>query len=227
MRENSVSANNQKGFTIVELTIGILVSSILFIAFLTAITEYFILITRNNDSIEMVNSSQNLLRYTVSTLRVSNGVRQTNSITDPNAPVGGWNTSNTDFVIVISTPATDSSHNYIIDSSSGFPYLNEIIYYKSGNSLYRRDLANPSAAGNTLITTCPPASATSSCPADVDMADYFQTMSFTLYDQNGTVTSDTTQARSIAINLTMQRVVYGKTLSLNNSIRVALRNKFS
>lgn len=227
MKESSVSANNQKGFTIVELTIGILVSSILFIAFLTAITEYFILITRNNDSIEMVNSSQNLLRYTVSTLRVSNGVRQTNSITDANAPTGGWNTSNTDFVIVISTPATDSGHNYIIDSSSGFPYLNEIIYYKNGNSLYRRDLANPGAAGNTLVTTCPPASASSSCPADVDMADYFQTMSFTLYDQNGTVTTDTTQARSIAINLTMQRVVYGKTLSLNNSIRVALRNKFS
>lgn len=222
-----VSANKQTGFTIAELAIGIFVASILFIAFLTAITDYLILITRNNDSIEMTNSSQNLLRYTVDTLRVSNGVRQTNSINDPNAPSGGWNTGNTNFVIVISTPAIDSSHNYITDPNSGYPYLNEVVYYKSGNSLYRRDLANPSASGNSLITTCPPSIATTACPADVDMADYFQSMSFTLYDQNGTVTTDTTQARSIAINLTMQRVVYGKTLSLNNSIRVALRNKFS
>ena len=222
-----MSANNQKGFTIAELAIGVFVASILFVAFLTAITEYLILITRNNDSIEMVNSSQNLLRYTVDTLRVSNGVRQTNTIADPNAPVGGWNTNNTNFVIVISTPATDKNHNFIVDSSSGFPYLNEIVYYKSGNSLFRRDLANPSAVGNTQVTTCPPSKATPSCPADPDMADYFQSMSFTLYDQNGAVTTDTTQARSIAINLTMQRGVFGKSISLNNSIRVALRNKFS
>ena len=227
MKENSVSASKQAGFTIAELAIGIFVSSILFVAFLTAITDYLILITRNNDSIEMVSSSQNLLRYTVDTLRVSNGVRQTNSISDPNAPAGGWNTSNTNFVIVISTPATDKNHNFIIDPNSGYPYLNEIVYYKSGNSLYRRDLANPGAAGNTLTTSCPPGSATPSCPADVDMADYFQSMSFTLYDQNGAVTTDTTLARSIAINLTMQRTIFGNNISLNNNIRVALRNKFS
>jgi hypothetical protein len=203
------------------------VASILFVAFLTAITEYLILITRNNDSIDMVNSSQNLLRYTVDTLRVSNGVRQTNTISDPNAPVGGWNTSNSNFVIVISTPALDKDHNYITDPNSGYPYLNEIVYYKSGSSLYRRDLANPSAIGNTLITSCPASNASSSCPADVDMADYFHSMSFILYDQNGAVTTDTTQTRSLAISLTMQRTVYGDVISLNNNIRVALRNKFS
>lgn len=222
-----MSDNKQAGFTIAELTLGVFVASILFVAFLTAITEYLILITRNNDSIDMVSSSQNLLRYTVNTLRVSNGVLQTNAIADPNAPSGGWNTSNSNFVIVISTPATDKNHNYIIDPNSGYPYLDELVYYKSGNSLYRRDLANPSAAGDTLQTSCPPASATPSCPADVDMADYFQSMSFTLYDQNGTVTTDTTQTRSIAINLTMQRTVFGDNISLNNTIRVALRNKFS
>ncbi|HET7827679.1 MAG TPA: hypothetical protein VFK97_02320 [Candidatus Saccharimonadales bacterium] len=227
MRGSWVSDNSQTGFTIAEMAIGVFVASILFVAFLTAITNYLILITRNNDSIEMVNSSQNLLRYTVDTLRVSNGVSQTNTITDPNAPAGGWNTNNVNFVIVISTPATDKSHNFIIDPNSGYPYLNEKVYYKSGTSLYRRDLANPNAAGNSEVTTCPPAIATSTCPADPDMADYFQSMSFTLYDQNGAVTTDTTQARSIAINLTMQRSVFGKSLSLNNSIRVALRNKFS
>ncbi|MGH7156552.1 MAG: prepilin-type N-terminal cleavage/methylation domain-containing protein [Candidatus Saccharimonadales bacterium] len=222
-----MSDNSQRGFTITELALAVAVSSILFIAFMTVITDYFILITRNNVSIDLTTSSQNLLRYTVDTLRVSNGVRQTNTIADPNSPPGGWNTSNSDFVIVISTPATDNSHNYIIDPNSGFPYLNELVYYKSGTSLYRRDLANPSATGNSLMTSCPAALASPSCPADVDMADNFQSMSFTLYDQNGAVTTDTTQARSIAINLNMQRSVFGNIISLNNSIRVALRNKFS
>lgn len=223
----SASKYSQKGFTVAELTVSVTIASILFIAFMIVITDYFMLITRNNDSIDMTNNSQNLLRSTVETLRLSNGVRQTNSITDPNAPSGGWNTSNSNFVIVISTPATDSGHNYIIDSSTGSPYMNELVYYKSGNSLMRRTLANPNASGNTLMTSCPSNLASSTCPSDVDLADYFQSMSFTLYDQDGDTTTDPTLARSVGINLDMQRDVYGTTISLNNSIRVSLRNRFS
>lgn len=174
----------------------------------------------------MTTSSQNLLRSTVDNLRVSNGVRQTNAITDANAPVGGWNTSNTNFVIVISTPAINSANNYVIDPSTGSPYMNELVYYKSGNSLYKRNLANPSAAGNRLRTSCPAALASPSCPADVNLADYFQSMSFSLYDQDGTLTGDPALARSIGINLNMQRNVFGSILSLDNNIRVSLRNRF-
>lgn len=223
----SASKFSQKGFTVAELTVSVTIASILFIAFMLVITDYFMLITRNNDSIDMTNSSQNLLRSTVEVLRLSNGVRQTNSITDPNAPSGGWNTSNSNFVIVISTPALDSSHNYIIDPSTGSPYMNELVYYKSGTSLMKRSLANPNAAGDTLLTSCPANLATSTCPADVDLADYFQSMSFTLYDQDGNTTADPTLARSIGISLDMQRDVYGTNISLNNAIRVSLRNRFS
>lgn len=194
---------------------------------MTVITDYFVLITRNNASIDMTTSSQNLLRSTVEILRVSNGVRQTNSISDPNAPVGGWNTSNANFVIVISTPALDSGHNYIIDPDTGGPYMDELVYYKSGSSLLRRTLANPGAAGDTRTTSCPASLASPSCPADVDLADYFQSMSFTLYDQNGSTTSDPTLARSIGISLNMQRNMFGSLISMNDSIRVTLRNRFT
>jgi Tfp pilus assembly protein PilE len=221
-----VSVSKQKGFTVVELAIGISVGSILFLAFMTAITNYFVLITKNNASIDMTTSSQNLLRSTVETLRVSNGVRQTNSISDINAPAGGWNTSNTNFVIVISTPAVDSSHNYLIDPGTGSPYMNELVYYKDGTSLMKRTLANPSATGTTLITSCPAALASATCPADVHLADYFQSMAFTLYDQDGAVTANPPLARSIKITLNMQRSVYGTPISLNNNIRVSLRNRF-
>lgn len=220
------ASNRQAGFTITELLIGISVASILFIALLGAITNYFYLITRNNASIEMTNSSQNLLRSTVEALRVGDGVRQTNSIADANAPVGGWNTSNTNFVIVIATPALNSSHDYIISPLTGSPYMNELVYYKSGTSLMRRNLANPDAVGNTLKTSCPASSASPSCPADVDLADYFQSMSFTLYDQDAALTTNTAQARSVKMDLLMQRNVFGKTISLNNSIHVTLRNRF-
>lgn len=226
MSANKRHTLGQSGFTIVELAIGISVGTVLMLAFMTVMTDYFILITRNNASIDMTNSSQNLLRSTVETLRLSNGVRQTNSITDPNAPAGGWNTSNANFVIVISSPAVDASHNYIFDPSTGAPYMNELVYYKSGNSLMKRTLANPAATGDSLRTTCPAAQASDTCPADVDLADYFQSMSFTLYDQDGSTTSDPPSARSVSIDLNMQRSVFGEPISLDNKIRVSLRNRF-
>src|SRR5437868_9450294 len=193
---------------------------------MTIMTDYFILITKNNASIDMTTSSQNLLRSTVETLRVSNGVRQTNSITDTNAPVGGWNTSNTNFVIVIFSPALDSGHNYIIDPGTGSPYMNELVYYKSGTSLMKRTLANPSATGDSLRTSCPANLASPTCPADVDLADNFQSMSFSLYDQDGNSITDPTVARSIGISLNMQRNEFGSLITLNNAIRVTLRNRF-
>lgn len=226
MSANKLLRRNTDGYTMPELAISIFIFSILVVAFFTFVSDYFILAVRNNDSIDMTVSSQNLLRSTVEALRFGDGVRQSNTISDSNAPAGGWNTSNTNFVIIIAIPALDSSRNYIIDSSTGSPYMNELVYFKSGNSLMRRTLANPSALGNSLATTCPASIATPSCRADVDLADYFSSMSFTLYDQNAAVTADPTLARSIKIDLTMSRTVFNKVISLSNSIRVTLRNNF-
>lgn len=216
----------QAGFTLVELLVAVSVLAIIGVVFLGLIANYFVVITRNNELTEMTINSQNLLRTTVENIRFGDGVRQTNTITDPNAPSGGWNTSNTSFVIVIAVPALDSSRNYIIDPSTGSPYMNELVYYKNGTNLLERILANPSAAGNTLRTTCPASLATATCPADTQLANYVSSMAFTMYDQNAAVTTDPMQARSIKINLTMQRNAPGEPLNLYTSTQVTLRNRF-
>jgi hypothetical protein len=167
-----------------------------------------------------------LLRNTAEALRYGDGVRQTNTINDPNAPSGGWNTNNTIFVIVIAVPALDTAHNYIVDPSTGAPYMNELVYYKNGSTLMERILADPSASGNSLKTTCPSNLASGSCPPDKELANYVNTMSFTLYDQDNALTSDPSLARSILINLSMQRKAFGYNLTMNNSIRETLRNRF-
>lgn len=212
--------------TVVELIVAITVGSVLFLGFMLVISNHFVLMTRNNAQIDMSANSQNLLRATVEALRIGDGVRQTNSIADTHAPSGGWNTSNSSFVIVIATPAFDSSRNYIIDPLTGGPYMNELVYYKSGTSLLERRLANSSASGNTMVTSCPAASATDFCPADKILADYVATMTFTLYDQDNNQTTDPALARLIQINLSLNRSVFGSTVSLDNSIRVTLRNRF-
>jgi prepilin-type N-terminal cleavage/methylation domain-containing protein len=214
------------GFTLVEVMIVTTVMAVVGVVFLGIATNYMVTITHNNQLAEMTISSQNLLRATVEHLRYGDGVRQTNQISDPNAPSGGWNTNNSSFVIIIAIPALDSSHNYIIDPDTGNPYMNELVYYKNGSTLMERKLANPAATGNSLRTSCPPASATSSCPSDPTLANYVNTMVFTLYDQDNVQTTDPAQARSVKISLNMQRPGAGQTVSLNTDIRVTLRNRF-
>lgn len=214
------------GFTLVELLVVITVTSLLALVFLDYITNFYAVITRNNAANDLTTSSQNLLRSTVETLRVGDGVRQSNSISDANAPAGGWSTSNSNFVIIIATPALDSSRNYIIDPSTGSPYMNELVYFKSGTLLMQRALAHPDAAGASLKTSCPAAQASASCPADRQLAEYVKDMVFTLYDQDDTQTNDALLARSIKIDLAMERDLSGPPLTLNNSIRVTLRNRF-
>ncbi len=218
--------NNQKGFTLVELLITISLFGIISVTFLGAITIYFANITRNNASIDMTVNSQNLLRSTVDELRYSAGVRQTNTISDPNGPGGGWNTSNSAFVIIIAKPAEDSSRNYIINPLTGVPYINELVYFKQGATLYRRTLANSSAPDNSSRTTCPATSASASCPADSKLIEYLDDMVFTLYDQDDAPTTNTALARSVKIDLFMKRDTFGDPLLLQNNIRVTLRNNY-
>ena len=216
----------QAGFTLVELIVSISVFAIIGVTFLGLTSNYFVVITRNNELAEMTVNSQNLLRTTVENIRFGDGIRQTNQISDPNAPAGGWNTSNSSFVIVIAVPALNSSHDYITDPDTGSPYMNELVYYKDGTNLMERKLANPGATGNTLMTTCPADKASQSCPADTQLADYVSSMTFVMYDQDAAITSDPTLARSIQINLTMERNAPGEPLDLNTSTRVTLRNRF-
>lgn len=214
----------EAGFTLVELVVVVSVMAIIGAVFLGMVSNYFVVITRNNELSEMTVSSQNLLRSTVENLRYGDGVRQTNQITDPNAPSGGWSTNNSTFVIIIAVPALTSAHNYITDPSTGSPYMNELVYYKNGTTLMERKLANPSATGNTLHTSCP--TATSGCQADTLLARYVNTMTFTLYDQDAVLTTVPANGRSVSITLNMQRNAPGNPINLTTNIRVTLRNRF-
>lgn len=220
------TASGSRGFTLVELTISIAILGVISVGIMYAFTNYLALTTRSGIMTSMTVDSQNVLRATVEELRYGAGVRQTNSLTDANAPSGGWNTSNSNFVIVIAMPAVDSSRNYIIDTATGEPYNNEFVYFKSGTYLYKRILANPSATDNALKTSCPANLATSSCPSDRTLLDTIDDMVFTLYDQDDVVTTDPLLARSVNIDLSLSKDTFGDPLTLDYSIRTTLRNTF-
>ncbi len=223
---NTSLYKNTRGFTLVELNMSIAILGIIMVSLLAVFTTFLVIIVRNNVSTDMTVDSQSLLRTVVEEIRYGAGVRQTNTITDANGPTGGWNTSNASFVIITAIPALNSSNEYIIDSDSGLPYFNEMVYFKQGTTLYKRVLANPGATGNKLKTTCPSAAASSSCPADIRLVDNVSSMIFTLYDQDNGSTTDPLLARSVKIDLTMTRETFGAPLTLDNSIRTTLRNYF-
>lgn len=226
MSDSNSSRASERGFTLVEVTIAVAVAAAIGVVFLSVVTSFLVTINRTNQLVEMTISSQNLMRTTVENIRYGDGVRQTNSIADANAPVGGWNTSNSIFVIILAVPAVDNTKAFIINPATGSPYMNELVYYKKGSNLMRRTLAHPDATGNRLKTSCPPEAATASCPSDNTLSEYVTAMDFILYDQDGILTTDSTLARSVRINITMTRGSATAPISVDNSIRITLRNRF-
>lgn len=216
--------STEKGFTITELIIAASVGGMLAVVLFTITIFMYGGVVQNDTNARLILESQNILRRVVEDLRVSSAVRVTNTIPDANEPIGGWTTSNSDLILIIATPALDINNNYIIDDVTGLPFQNEIIYYADGTNLYKRILAEPSALGNTFETSCPPSIATPTCQSDRNLTANFSDMDFIFYDQDDIETSDPTVARSVGVNIEMDRNVFGRDVTAENNIRVTLRN---
>lgn len=215
---------NNRGVTIIELIVVTAIAGLLIISTTTVMLFFYGDVLRGNLQSQLAVESQNVLRTIVEELRVSSGIRSSNTINDANAPGGLWTTSNTNLILIISTPVLNGSRQFVIDSATGSPYQNEIVYFANNGTLYKRYLANTSATGNTFKTSCPMALSSSSCPADVIMSKNFSTMNFVFYDQDDVQTSNIADARSIKLQIIMNRKTYGKDIKFDNSIRVTLRN---
>jgi type II secretory pathway component PulJ len=215
---------NQTGVTLVELLVVIGMASMLLLSFFTVSIYMYGDTIRGSLYAQLSGESQTILRSVVEDLRQSSAIHTTNKNPDSNAPGGAWTTSNSNLILIISTPALNSSNNFILNPDTGYPYENEIVYFVSGGRLYKRYLANSAATGNTRKTTCPAASASSSCPPDILMSSNFKDLNFVFYDQDDSVTTDISQARSIKLLIQMQRKTYGKTLTFDNTIRITMRN---
>lgn len=215
----------ESGFTIVELSVSVAAGAVVVLAVLSISLFFFADVMRAEAQTKLMSESQIALNRVVEDVRTGSAILLNNTVTDINEPTGGWTTSNTDLIIIISTPALDSSNNFIIDDDTGNPYQNEYIYFTDNEShLHKRVLADSAAAGNIATTTCPETATTPSCPADSILTENFSTMSFVFFDRDNNETADPTVARSANINIYMSKTVYGRSLTAENIIRMSLRN---
>lgn len=219
-----MSHKTKQGFTIIELMVSVSVSAIL-AAVMVAISLYFYAdILRQQAIAELAVQNQSILRRMVEDIRTADAIHNTNTLADANAPAGGWQTSDPNNVMIISSPASDSNRDIIYNPDDNLPYENELIYYGSGSKLAKRTIKNQLASGNQAVTTCPTSAVTPTCPADIQLSSYLDNLVFVFYDSDNAVTTQAASARSVSITLRLKRKIYGRDIVFDNTIRTTLRN---
>jgi type II secretory pathway pseudopilin PulG len=213
------------GFTVPELAISITIAGALTLVLFTSTFYYYVNTSQSEISTQLALESQTILTQLTDDIRLADSISSTNALSDANAPGGGWVTSDPSNIIIIESPAIDSSRNIIYDSSTGYPYRNEFIYFMSGTTMYKRVLANAGAVGNTAKTTCPAASSSATCPPDRVFSSNVSNLSFIFHDSSDATTSNAASARSVVFSVSMAKKVYGKNITLSNSTRITMRNQ--
>ncbi|HET6925042.1 MAG TPA: type II secretion system protein [Candidatus Saccharimonadales bacterium] len=252
---------NQGGFTIPELIIMMIVTTFLTLLVITfALNFWSSSATLQNDSDALTTrlNTGDLLREQLNA--ASNLINQ-NSIQDPNAgdadPTAGpayWlllhavpqtvsmPTSGITPVFYFQAPSVDAARNFIMNGSQ--PYQDEFVLYMNGanKELLLRTLVNPAATGDRLKTSCPPALATASCPADKVMGVDVSSVALRYFSRSGNTIDYTSvvdpvygdyigpdfeavEVVELTVNVHKKSIIHGgNDTSSEVIVRVALRN---
>ncbi len=223
---------SQGGFTLVELivvsiTLGVL-SLVLSELYANRLIDYnrnFVITLLQTNTKQAVDTMEGDIKF-------AQKVEANNAWPDNNAPSAPGNlyswasNSSTPSTLVLAVPARDSSGNVIYaDGLHTQLQTDDVVYYvDSKNILYRRTIANP-VAGNTSKTTCPPASASSSCPSDAKVVEDIASLLVSYYDLANAATATPANAGSISIILQQSRTKFGHTFVSKLSSQASLRNR--
>ncbi len=214
----------QAGFTITELLVVIVVSTVL----LTAVSSFFMSMLENysvNDARANVQAEvHEALDKLTDDIRLSASADQQNRYQDNNAPGApadllSWQSGAN--VVVLATAAEDTSGNIIFDDPARYlSYKNNVIYFVLNGTLYRRVLAAP-VANNKEVTTCP--AGQSGCKADQALLSHVTSFSLRYLDElDAEVVPD--EARSVEARLTVTTTISGSSVSVDYVTRMVFRN---
>jgi type II secretory pathway component PulJ len=210
----------------VEALISVTVSTLMII-----VIANFLLRNLQTSTLETVRANiqrevQQTLDIVATDVRLSANADLNNRNPDANSPGGagnqyGW-TSNTS-TLVLATAATTATNAIIFSDPANYVTTkNNIVYFVSNGTLYKRVLA-AAVANNGSKTTCPTGKVTSACPADKELLHNVTNFSVTYVDgSNNSVTP--TNARSVELSLTASVSRYKKAQSASYKTRMVFRN---
>lgn len=217
---------NQAGFTMVEVLVAVSVTTIIVLV----ITDFMM---RNIQTSTLETSKAAILREVQLSLdevnadiRLSANADLVNRNADNNSPGGtanvyGW-TSNAS-TLVLATAATNTSGAIIFsDAANYITTKNNLVYFVSGGTLYRRTIA-VNTNGNSARTSCPAAKVSPACPPDKELLHNVKNFSIRYVDgDSNSVTA--TSARAIELSLTASKTQYKQTQSASYTTRMVFRN---
>jgi type II secretory pathway pseudopilin PulG len=256
-------SGDENGFTLVELIIVMGITLLVTATVLSFAIDFWGSSTSlQNDSTSFIdrNNAGDRLR---DSLNVASGLIMQNSITDANAmKPDPSDASNTHWLLIhavpgsvaignsgtytplfyYQAPAIDSSKNIILNGAN--PYTNEFVLYLNGTTkqMLMRSLGNTAATGNTTKTTCPAASATSTCLPDRVIANDVSSVDLRYFSRSGNLIDYTSiidpdtglyigpdftsvEVVELTIHEKIKATIHGAQDTINAAtIRVALRN---
>jgi len=255
-------SKRESGFTITELLIVIIMTSLFTLVIMVFMFDLWRTSASdeaNIDTLQTRFNASDTLREEIGTssgLIIQNSLADANvQVPDPSTPGGYWlpihavpGTTNIGAsgtytpLIYFRRYSLNGSNQYIMNGNQ--PYEDEYVLYLNGSSksLMQRTLANPSAGGDKVKTSCPPSIATATCPADKVIAADISSVATRYFSRTGNLidyasivdpnTGDyigpdfpAVEVLELTLNLS-KKPAFSSTNATQNStiIRVALRN---
>jgi type II secretory pathway pseudopilin PulG len=216
----------EDGLTLIELGIALVITAALATIVVGFSIDKLQQSTLQDTKYQLLTNAEDGLDRMATDVRIASAADDNNRYQDPYSPGApanelSWASSSSTLILAIA--ATGSNHTIIFDDVHDYDSAkNNIIYYLSGGSIYRRVLADP-VSGNTATTTCPLAHATSTCPADSDVLDNVSSFSVQYYNnQNQQVTPSS--ARSIQLSVQLLVHKYNQNITTSYTTRMVFRN---
>lgn len=258
-----IKKSSQEGFTLTELMVVMMITALfvtIIMTFLFYFWRYSFVLDYNQESFTQRLNANDYLRNSIGT---SAGLINQNSLPDSHTnmpdpdissnlywkpihavPTNYYTSSNSNAVPLIYYRrfSINSSGNYILNGTQ--PYEDEYILYIDSQSkqIMLRSIANTSATGNQLKTSCPPSIANSSCPSDKILIENVESVGLRYFSRSGNPIDwtsvwddlnnayagpDFPQAEVVELTVNVNRKAkFSSMSSTKNStiIRVSLRN---
>lgn len=222
------------GFTLLEMLVVISISTLLMLIITSFMSNNLRTAQEEKTKTDILNNTKLAVETVARNIKSAKSVLAVNAQPDGNSPgapanLYSWTASaGSGATLILAIPARDASNNLIYsDGLHNNLYTNDYIYYldPATSRLYRRIIANQAAPGNVAVTTCPPALASPSCPADALTVEDVADLTTDYFDANNNSVAAPTGTEAVKITLTQTRSVYGKSYSSSYTTIASLRNK--
>jgi hypothetical protein len=218
----------------VELLVAITISTGLLLTIGTFVVDSELGSSEDYNKTLVLSNAKEAVGVVARAVQSAKSVESANALPDSHAPgapsnLYSWSgAAGSGGNLILAVPSRDSSGNIIyIDGAHTSLYTDEVIYYldSSTHRLYRRYIANSGAAGNAAKTTCPTASASSSCPADAVIVDDVANLVTNYLDGNDNSVTSPSGTEAVSYTVTETRTIHSHTFTGTYSTIATLRNK--